>query len=103
MTAPMSLLTLLLIAVGVSADAFAVAVGKGLGMRRLKAGAALRLAVAFGLAQAAMPLLGYTLGAQLARYVMTVDHWVVFVLLGAVGVSMLRQAWVGGQDEDRAW
>ncbi len=101
MTAPLSLLTLLLLAVGVAADAFAVAVGKSLGMRRLRAGAALRLAVAFGLAQAVMPLLGYLLGAQLARYVISVDHWVVFLLLGAVGATMLRQAWIGGQDDDR--
>ncbi len=99
MTAPLSLLTLLLLAVGVSADAFAVAVGKGLGMPRLRAGDALRLAVAFGLAQAVMPLIGYVLGAQLARYVMSVDHWVVFVLLGAIGLTMLHQAWRGNDDE----
>ena len=101
MTAPLSLFTLLLLAVGVSADAFAVAVGQGLGMHRLRARSALRLAGAFGLAQAVTPLIGYALGAQLARYVMSVDHWVVFVLLSAIGLTMLRQAWGGGDHDEQ--
>jgi len=89
----MSLWTLLLIAVGVSADAFAVAIGKGLAMRRLHWQPALRLGVAFGVAQAVMPLLGWLLGSQLAHDVTSIDHWVAFVLLGAVGGRMLRGAW----------
>lgn len=75
MPPPLSLLTVLLIAVGVSADAFTVAVGRGIGMRRLRGGTAFRLVAAFGLAQAVMPLLGYALGSQLARYTLSVDHW----------------------------
>lgn len=63
-------------------------------MRPLRAGA-------FGVAQAVMPLFGYALGAQLARYILSVDRWVAFGLLGAFGVTVLRQAWVGGGDEDR--
>ena len=95
----MSPLTLLVIAVGVSADAFAVAVGKGLAMRRLDGRAAVRLAVAFGLAQALMPVLGWLLGSQLAHYITSIDHWVAFVLLAAVGGRMLRGAWTT-RDED---
>ena len=94
----MSLLTLLVISVGVSADAFAVAVGKGLGTPRLDWRAATRLAVAFGIAQAVMPLLGWLLGSQLARYITSIDHWVAFVLLGVVGGRMLRGAWSAKDD-----
>ena len=94
----MSLWILLLIAVGVSADAFAVAIGKGFGMRRLDWRAATRLAAAFGLAQAAMPLLGWLLGSQLAHYITSIDHWVAFVLLGAVGGRMLLGAWTDDDD-----
>ena len=89
----MSAWTLLLVALAVSADAFAVAVGKGLGMRRLDLRLALRLAVAFGLFQAAMPLLGWVLGARLAPYVTPVDHWLAFCILAGTGGQMLRAAW----------
>ena len=89
----MSFWALLLIAVGISADAFAVALGKGLAMRRLDWRTTLRLAGAFALAQAVMPVIGWFLGSQLAHYVTSVDHWIAFVLLGVVGGKMLRDAW----------
>ncbi len=57
----MTPLALVLVALAVSADAFAVSVGKGLGVRRLDVPAAVTLAVAFGAAQALMPLLGWAL------------------------------------------
>lgn len=97
----MSFLPLLLIALGVSADAFAVSVGKGLTMRRLHLRTAAVIAVAFGLAQGLMPLIGWALGRQLERFIAAFDHWVAFGLLALVGVRMLRQALTdhdGGDD-----
>ncbi|PLS76664.1 MAG: hypothetical protein CYG61_01120 [Actinobacteria bacterium] len=88
----MSPVTLLIIALGVSADAFAVAVGKGLGMPRLHLRTAASIAIAFGLAQALMPLLGWLLGTQLEQFITEVDHWVAFGLLALVGGRMLREA-----------
>ncbi len=88
----MSLVTLVFIALGVSADAFAVAVGKGLGMRRLDVRAGGAIAVAFGASQAMMPLLGWLIGSQMARFVVEIDHWVAFGLLAAVGGKMMWEA-----------
>ena len=83
---------MLLLALGVSADAFAVAVGKGLGMRRLERTVALRIAVTFGVFQALMPVIGWLLGSQLARYISAFDHWVAFGLLAFVGGRMILAA-----------
>ena len=91
----MSLWTLTLIAVGVSADAFAVAVGKGLTMPRLSRRGAVLIAVMFGAFQGLMPLLGWALGTGLEGSIESVDHWIAFGLLGAVGAKMLREALVG--------
>ncbi len=88
----MSTVTLLIIALGVSADAFAVAVGKGLSMPRLHLRTAASIAIAFGLAQALMPLFGWLLGTQLEQFITPVDHWVAFGLLALVGGRMLREA-----------
>lgn len=88
----MSLWTLILIALGLSADAFAVAVGKGLSMPNLSRRGALMIAVAFGAFQGLMPVLGWLLGSGLEGYITTVDHWIAFGLLAAVGARMLHDA-----------
>ncbi|MDY0827806.1 manganese efflux pump MntP family protein [Microbacterium sp. BG28] len=94
----MSFWALPLLAVGVSADAFAVALGKGLQLRSQIVRNALVLALAFGLAQALMPLLGYLLGSAFAAFIEPFDHWVAFALLAAVGVKMLWEALTPDKD-----
>lgn len=94
--------TLLILATGVSADAFAVALGKGLQLRRQIVGRALLIATAFGVAQAAMPFLGYLLGSTFAERIAPVDHWVAFGLLGLVGGKMLWEALRPAPDETSA-
>ena len=39
-----------------------------------------------------MPALGYLLGYQFRSYITAVDHWIAFVLLGLIGLSMIREA-----------
>lgn len=99
--------SLFLIAVGVSADAFAVAVGRGLGMRRLAVRTALTIAVAFGIFQGLMPLLGWLVGTQVASWVTSIDHWVAFGLLAAIGARMIYMALTRPADEapdaDLSW
>ncbi|MBX9244653.1 manganese efflux pump [Actinotalea ferrariae] len=92
--------TLLLIALGVSADAFAVALGKGLHIRRLSARDAGAIAVAFGLFQALMPVLGWLLGSGLRDYITEVDHWVAFALLTLIGAKMLHEALSSQEDRE---
>ena len=96
----MSFLGLLLVAVGVSADAFAVALGKGLHMKTFDLRHALAIALAFGGFQAAMPLLGWLLASQFARYITGVDHWVAFGLLLLIGLKMIWEAVRGGADDE---
>lgn len=83
---------LFLIAVGLSMDAFAVSVCKGLGMTRLNMRQALVIALFFGGFQALMPLVGWFVGAQFARFVTAYAPWIAFVLLAFVGGKMLRDA-----------
>jgi len=97
----MTFLPLLLIALGVSADAFAVALTKGLHMRRFNLAHAVIIALTFGLFQAVMPLVGWLLGTQFARYITEFDHWVAFVLLLLVGGKMLWEAFSAHEDTER--
>ena len=83
---------LFLIAVGLSMDAFAVSVCKGLTARRGTPGQCLAAGAYFGGFQALMPLLGYLLGTGLASFVAKVDHWITFLLLGFIGLGMVRES-----------
>ena len=83
---------LLLLAVGVSMDAFAVSICKGLAMKKATLKAGLTCGIWFGGFQALMPLLGFFLGTLFAEAIEAVDHWVAFILLGIIGINMLKEA-----------
>lgn len=93
----MSFLELFVIAVGLSMDAFAVSVCKGLAMPRMKWKNAFLAGIYFGGFQALMPALGYILGSQFQQYIESVDHWIAFILLGLIGINMIREA---GREEE---
>ena len=88
----MSIFELFLVAVGLSMDAFAVAVCKGLATGKVRLRHMLIPGVWFGAFQALMPLIGYFLGSRFEKYIVSVDHWIAFVLLAGIGVNMLREA-----------
>lgn len=78
----------LLLALALAMDAFAVALTQGARFRPALSGG-LAIALTFGLFQAAMPLIGWAMGAVAFAYVEAVDHWIAFGLLTFLGVRML--------------
>lgn len=96
----MGLWELILLAVALSMDAFAVAVCKGLAMDRVTPKKALIVGLWFGGFQAGMPLIGYLLGSRFQSYIVQIDHWIAFILLGVIGVNMIREAFDKDEEED---
>lgn len=94
----MSLFNLFIIAVGLSMDACAVSICKGLALKQINFKKACIVGLWFGGFQALMPLIGYFLGSQFEQYIVSVDHWIAFVLLGLIGGSMIKEAL--GKDEE---
>ncbi len=88
----MGLLELFILAVGLSMDAFAVAICKGLATEKVALKHSCITGVWFGGFQALMPLIGYFLGTSFEKYVTRVDHWIAFILLGAIGANMIKEA-----------
>lgn len=86
----MSLLELLIIAVGLSMDAFAVSICKGLSMKDISIKKAGIVGLYFGTFQAGMPLIGYFLGVKFHDKITSMDHWIAFILLGIIGINMIR-------------
>ncbi len=95
----MSLLTLFITAVGLSMDAFAVSVCKGLALKKVNFRNACTVGVWFGGFQALMPFFGYLLGSRFQRSVEAIDHWIAFVLLFLIGVSMIKEALSKNEEE----
>lgn len=73
-------------------DAFAVSVTSGIAIQNLRIHHALRIALAFGLFQALMPVIGWLAGMALQQYVTGIDHWVAFGLLAFIGGKMIYEA-----------
>jgi len=88
----MNVWELLLIAVGLSMDAFAIAICKGLSVGNAQKKHLLITGAWFGGAQALMPLLGYLLGTGFQSAIERIDHWIAFVLLGIIGLGMIRES-----------
>ncbi len=79
------------LALALAMDAFAVALAQG-AAGRVRVADAAKLALAFGAAQGIMPLLGWGLGTAFASWIESVDHWIAFLLLSALGLNMIRAA-----------
>lgn len=88
----MSFAELLLLGVALSMDAFAVSVTNGMMLGRVPVSYAFAVALTFGLFQALMPLIGFFGGSFFYAYIEAVDHWVVLVLLCALGGKMIFEA-----------
>lgn len=84
--------SLLLIALGLSPDCFAVALSGSTTVKSPSRIPMLRLALAFGLFQAGMPVIGWLVGRTVVDMVAAYDHWVAFALLAFIGGRMLRES-----------
>lgn len=73
-------------------DAFAVSVSAGVCVAELRFRYALRTALAFGLFQFAMPVVGFFLGSGFAAQIRGWDHWLAFGLLALVGAKMIKES-----------
>ncbi|HCD44570.1 MAG TPA: hypothetical protein DEQ64_12715 [Lachnoclostridium sp.] len=95
----MSLLELFIIAVALSMDAFAVSICKGLCMPKMNWNNGVGVGLYFGGFQSGMPLIGYLLGSQFKEAITSFDHWIAFILLGAIGISMIKESFSNELEE----
>ena len=86
----MGLIELFFIAVGLSMDAFAVSVCKGLAMKQFTWKKGCAAGLWFGGFQGLMPAVGYLLGVQFKEVIVSIDHWIAFILLGIIGGNMVK-------------
>lgn len=88
----MSILELLIIAVGLSMDAFAISICKGLSVKKIQTKHMVITGLWFGGAQAIMPLIGFLLCNGFHSLIVNIDHWIAFILLSVIGISMIKES-----------
>ena len=88
----MNYFEILLIGIGLGMDALSVSVCKGLAMKKMNWNKAIKIGLYFGLFQALMPVLGFTLGVKFQKIVESLSHWISFGLLEIIGINMIREA-----------
>ncbi|MFA9380998.1 MAG: manganese efflux pump MntP family protein, partial [Acetanaerobacterium sp.] len=77
----MSVLTLLILSVALAMDAFAVSVSNGMCMTKRGIAHTLPFALAFGVAQGVMPVIGWLAGQTFASSIRAIDHWIALIVL----------------------
>ena len=95
----MTLFEIMLIAIGLAMDAFAVSICKGLSMKHFNCKMAIIMGLYFGIFQALMPLVGYLLGTTFSELVVSIDHWIAFILLSIIGVKMIKDSFKNEADD----
>ncbi len=88
----MGILELILIAIGLGMDAFAVSICKGISMSKMNWKKAIIIGLYFGIFQALMPVIGFTLGKAFENLVTSIDHWIAFGILLIIGIKMIIDA-----------
>ncbi|HPV20593.1 MAG TPA: manganese efflux pump MntP family protein [bacterium] len=81
-----------LLALSLAMDAFAVSISAGISMQKRDFSEALKIALAFGIFQAVMPIIGFFGASSFYDYICHVDHWIAFFLLAFIGGKMISEA-----------
>lgn len=87
----MDYLDICIIALGLAMDSVAISITAGLIMKNCKIKDVLPIAIYMGVFQGVMPLIGWVLGSNVAKYIQNYDHWIAFILLGIIGGKMIYE------------
>ena len=96
----MNAFDVILIGVGLSMDAFAVSTTNGI-VSKPNWKKTLLIAIAFGLFQAVMPLIGYFAGSLFSDVIEKYDHWIALVLLAFIGAKMVADFFFKKDKEEK--
>ncbi len=97
----MNFYAILLIAVALAMDALAVSIASGIILKKSKLKHALRIAFFFGIFQLFMPLIGAFAGTFIKDFISAFDHWIIFIILTAIGGKMIYEAFILKEEEEK--
>lgn len=81
-----------LLGIALAMDSMTMSIVNGLKYQNYTRGKMLLSSFSFGLFQGLMPLLGYIILLPFIRYIERIDHWVVLIVLTALGINMIKDS-----------
>jgi manganese efflux pump family protein len=87
-----AILQILIISFSLAMDAFSVSIAGGMRSQTGRVIHAVKIAAFFGIFQTVMPVIGWLIGEVLKTFIFSVDHWIAFILLGVIGIKMIKDA-----------
>lgn len=82
----------ILLGIALAMDALAVSIVNGIKYSNYNKKDMFLASLSFGVFQGLMPLLGYLVFTPFIKYVEKVDHWIVLILLGYIGIDMIKES-----------
>ncbi len=96
------MLEVILLSVALAMDAMAVSIVNGIKYRNYTRKLMILASFSFGLFQGLMPLLGYMVFSPFVPYIEKIDHWIVLIVLSAIGINMIRESFDKESVEERS-
>ena len=85
------MLEVILLGIGLAMDALSVSIVNGIKYKNYTKKQMFVASLSFGVFQGIMPLLGYLVFIPFIKYVEAIDHWLVFIILGLLGLNMIKE------------
>jgi len=85
----MSFIEIILIGIALSLDCLAVSIAISFSWKNFKSFDGFKTAITFGMFHMLMPILGWSAGRELDKYITSFDHWIAVSLLSFVGIKMI--------------
>ena len=86
------MLEAILLGIALAMDSLTVSIVNGLKYKNYGRRNMFLSSFSFGFFQGFMPLLGYWIFIPIIRYIEAFDHWVVLIVLGWLGINMIRES-----------
>lgn len=97
----MDFLTIFAVALGLSFDTFAVSLSYGVIRNKIIFRHAVRIALVLSVFQAGLLIVGFFLGFFVSDIIKAADHWIALVLLSFLGIRMIYEGIVKGEEEPK--
>lgn len=86
------MIEVILLGIALAMDSLAVSIVNGIKYSNYHKKEMFLASLSFGVFQGLMPLLGYLVFTPFIKYVEKVDHWIVLILLGYIGIDMIKES-----------
>lgn len=106
MKSKLSFISIILIALGLSLDDFALAIALGLAYtpptKKERTMYAVKMAFAFSISTALLPLIGWAIGLLIYEYVLTFSGWILLLVFCGVGIWVIKESFEEEHEQEES-